>query len=154
MNANEENNQPAKSVDKIIMTSQARALANKKIKKRELEEELKQVNKEIEKLELALAEIMSEHALSNFTIDELGQFILAIRTFPTILNEEKFFAWLEAQGDSGLIKRTVHPQTLRAYFGEKQKEFEEKGGDLRAELNGIIGVFEKVSIMFRRKSNG
>jgi hypothetical protein len=126
-------------------------LAQKKEQKRAIEETLQEVNTNIEQIEKELCFLMTQEQLSNFTIESIGQFILKLKSYPSIINKEKFFEWVRQQGDDSIIEEAIHPQTLKRYIREKIEELEEKGGDLKSELKDVLSIFEKSSITIRRK---
>ena len=117
-------------------------LATKKVYKESLEGELRDVNRAIDEKEMAMVDIMAALELPSFKHGG-KTFYQYVQSHPRIINEEGFFALLKEYGEDGIIKRTVHPQTLKAWVKEKGLEWSER-------FAGKLEIFEKVKIGVRK----
>ncbi len=111
--------------------------------KAEYEEILKRANGRIEKIELKMIGIMQENDLPKFGHDN-RLFYTMVSSFPKVVDEDKFYPWLEEHGEDGIIKRTIHAQTLRAWYKDAEKYYEELAD------GQMLFVFEKVRIGMRK----
>ena len=72
-------------------------------------------------------------------------FYLSTQTFPKIVDEDGFFQWLAENGEDGIIKQTIYPQTLRGWYKEKR--------DLYAEIlaeRKYLEIFEKIRVNVKK----
>lgn len=131
----------------------AELVASLKEEKTDLNKKLKNLNAELEEAERVLAEMMVERQISNFTMDEVGQFILMQKKYPRIIDKEAFFRWLKEKGDDSIIETTINPQTLKKYIREKGDEWAiNNEEDIEDELKGLVDVFVKNAISLRRSA--
>jgi hypothetical protein len=96
----------------------ARDLANAKAWKDQAEEELSNANKEVDRLEKELADEMLARKVDLFRVPGLGTFSQGLKNYPSVNDQNSFFAWLKKTKNDGLIKPTVHPQTLKGFINE------------------------------------
>lgn len=117
-------------------------------RKKELEDELKEVNSDITETEEQLVAAMVEEEMQNFTRNG-RQFVLTSRTYanakagmmPAICD------WMKGHELGDMVKESVHPQTLQAWVKEKMEE----AGALPEELSELVNVYEKSGISIRKK---
>lgn len=111
--------------------------------KETIEAQLSDANKEIEQTEALMLASMEACRIDKFAhADKL--FYPIVQSYPKILDQDKFYTWLEEHGEDGIIKRTVHPQTLRAWYKEQALEH---GEQLVGER--MIEAFEKIKVGVR-----
>jgi len=108
-----------------------------------LSKELDEKKKILSLWEERLIEEMENQGLKRFDLPQ-ASFSISVQVFPSIEDEKRFFEYLDSTGDGGMIKRTVHHQTLRAWF--------KKGGWRHDNLPPGLKIFEKVAINMRRKN--
>lgn len=147
----------------------ARKLADARSRRDAIEADLDKVNKEIAGddktpgIEPRLAKLMIDSGLQLFSL-EGHTFFTAVSSFPKILDEFGFFEFLAARGMDDIIKRSIHPQTLKAWFKEHPELEEDLKSPRRitADLTAIMGdvvvtdlppllsVYEKINVRVRR----
>ena len=96
-------------------------LAELKFDKDRLEGELREQNKAIDMQQALCVAMMDKYGFKNCRTDT-AQFIRSHQKRPHVLNEDALFADLEARGQSALIKRSVHHQSLVGLINEAEKE--------------------------------
>jgi sulfatase maturation enzyme AslB (radical SAM superfamily) len=134
--------EPASDDPAKTLVGLADELADTKREKASLEDQLKTVNKGIDDIELKMVDIMTALDMDNFKHDG-KMFYQFVQSHPRVTDEEGFFALLEEYGEGGIIKRTVHPQTLKAWCKDKSLEWGER-------LAGKLEIFEKIRIGVRK----
>lgn len=115
--------------------------------KKELQDELKAVNAELEEVEQQLAELMINEEMQNFTRN--GQtFYLNTRIYANAIadRKEELFAWLKENGYGDLVYETVNANSLAAFVREQLEEADKFPEGL-AEL---VNVFEKTTVGMRK----
>ena len=117
-------------------------------RKKELEDELKEVNSDITETEEQLVNAMVEEEMQNFTRNG-RQFILTSRTYASAKSGmmTAICVWMKENGLGDMVKESVHPQTLQAWVKEKMEE----AGALPEELGEMLNVYEKSGISIRKK---
>lgn len=112
--------------------------------KKDVEEEVKYLNGEIEKVTDELTGLMTENELSSFTYSGFT-YSLSTRTFASALagDKESLYEALRENGYGGLITETVNSNTLSSTVSEL---IEENGGAYPDWLNGKISTYDKVSV--------
>jgi len=117
-------------------------------RKKELEDELKEVNSDITETEEQLVAAMVEEEMQNFTRNG-RQFILTSRTYASAKSGmmTAICVWMKENGLGDMVKESVHPQTLQAWVKEKMEE----AGALPEELGEMLNVYEKSGISIRKK---
>lgn len=91
----------------------------------EIKKKLEQLNEEMEPLKkreyviekTLLPELMMDQDIQSVNIEGVGGIYKKVDAFVNVKkeNEDSFFEWLVANGESDLIKATVHPSTLKAW---------------------------------------
>lgn len=93
-----------------------------KLKKKNLEREAADVEKEIRELERVLVETMELEELQNFKDDDGRTFFLKSDIYLKKTNETALFNWLKNMGAGDAIKYSIHPETLKSIIrGELEK---------------------------------
>jgi len=117
-------------------------------RKKELEDELKEVNSDITETEEQLVAAMVEEEMQNFTRNG-RQFILTNRTYANAKAGmmPEICSWMKDNGLADMVKESVHPQTLQAWVKEQLEEV----GALPKELGEMLNVYEKSGISIRKK---
>mgnify|MGYP006976746802 CR=1 FL=1 len=116
-------------------------------RKKELEEQTKETNAEIERVERELVDLMRIHELQNFKRSG-KMFIPTTKTFasPKAESKERVYAWLKENGYADLVKETVHAQS----FSSLVNEWIEQDGEIPEPVADMINLTEKVGITIRK----
>ena len=133
------------SNDLFALADELREL--KKTKKR-LEDELKAVGQEIDRVDADLAQRMADAETQNFTRNGT-MFCLTnmTRASATAGRKDELFEALRAAGDDDLIYETVNANSLSAFVKEQTME----NGDILPQwLDGLVTVFEKTTVGVRK----
>lgn len=133
------------SNDLFALADQLREL--KETKKR-LEDELKAVGLEIDRVDAALAEQMIASETQNFTRNGT-MFCLTstTRASATAGRKDELFEALSAAGYGDLVYETVNANSLSAFVKEQTAENEDI---LPSWLDGLVTVFEKTTVGVRK----
>jgi len=115
-----------------------------KQRKKELEEQVKDLTAEISRVDWQLVEEMSESETQNFTRNGT-QFILTTKHFVSAAAGEAdtLYQAMKNEGFGGLVKETVHPSTLNSFVRE---QIDENNYELPVWLHGLVNVFDKSTI--------
>ena len=122
-------------------------LAALKQRKRELEDELKEVNAKIGRVDQELSNLMLEEELQSFNRN--GQtFYVNTKTFASAIPDKKqeLFAWLKENGYGDMITETVNHNTLSAFVREMLSETDQ----LPEGLEELVNVYEKTTVGIRK----
>lgn len=122
-------------------------LAALKQRKRELEDELKEVNAEIGRVDQELSNLMLEEELQSFNRN--GQtFYVNTKTFASAIPHKKqdLFTWLKEHGYGDMVTETVNANTLSAFVREMLSETDQ----LPEGLGELVNVFEKTTVGIRK----
>lgn len=119
-----------------------------KDKKKELDAQVKELGAEIEQLDLALSDAMTEAECERFSRNGTT-FYLNTRLFasPIAGQKEDMFRALKSNGYAELVTETVNANTL-ASFVKEQKEI--NNDEIPDWISSVINVFEKVSVGVRK----
>ena len=122
-------------------------LAALKADKEELEAKLKAKNADVDKVTADLIKHMRAINLTGFKTPR-GTFSMSTRMFPSIVDQEKAYAWLREHNLGSIIKETVHSGTL----GTTVKELLEGGILNLAQLEEVgLSSYNKETISLRKK---
>jgi hypothetical protein len=116
-------------------------------RKNALEEEIKEVNAELERVQQELIEQMRLNGLDNFRRN--GKlFIPVTKTWasPKAEFKEAVITWLKENGFGDMVKETVHSQTFNSWANEMI----EQEGMLPEEIADLVSVYDKVSVQVRK----
>ena len=133
------------SNDLFVLADELREL--KETKKR-LEDELKAVGLEIDRVDTVLAQRMSDTETQNFTRNGT-MFCLTstTRASATAGRKEELFEALREAGYGDLIYETVNANSLSAFVKEQTTE---NNDSLPQWLDGLVSVFEKTTVGVRK----
>ena len=133
------------SNDLFALADELREL--KETKKR-LEDELKAVGLEIDRVDAVLAQRMADTETQNFTRNGT-MFCLTstTRASATAGHKEELFEALRAAGFGDLIYETVNANSLSAFVKEQTTENDDV---LPPWLDGLVTVFEKTTVGVRK----
>ena len=133
------------SNDLFALADELREL--KETKKR-LEDELKTVGLEIDRVDADLAERMADAETQNFTRNGT-MFCLTNTTRASAAagRKDELFAALRAAGFGDLVYETVNANSLSAFVKEQTTENEDV---LPQWLDGLVNVFEKTTVGVRK----
>jgi hypothetical protein len=128
---------------------EAEFLSHLKDNKSQVEEELKQIKKQIENQEKKLIDMMVDSELQNFKGKNGITYSLKTTVIPNVLAENKvaLVEALKENGYAGLVKEEVNAQTFKSFVKEQGWEIDEQ---LPEYLQGIVSLYEKTSIGTRR----
>lgn len=123
-------------------------LKTAKDRKKELDAQVKEVNAEIESLDLALSDAMAEAELDRFSRNG-STFYLNTRLFasPAAGRKDDLMQVLKDQGYGSIVVETVNANTLASFVKEQMAANE----DVIPEwLSDVVSTFEKVSVGVRK----
>lgn len=123
-------------------------LKGAKDKKKELDAQVKELGAEIERLDLALSDAMTEAECERFSRNGTT-FYLNTRLFasPMAGRKEDMLQALKLNGYAELVTETVNANTL-ASFVKEQKEL--NNDEIPDWISSVVSVFEKVSVGVRK----
>lgn len=126
----------------------ADALRELKETKKRLEDELKAVSLEIDRVDTVLAQRMSDTETQNFTRNGT-MFCLTstTRASATAGRKDELFEALRTAGYGDLVYETVNANSLSAFVKEQTTE---NGDNLPHWLDGLVTVFEKTTVGVRK----
>lgn len=119
-----------------------------KDRKKELDAQIKDVNAEIESLDLALSDAMAEAELERFSRNG-STFYLNTRLFasPAAGRKDDLMQTLKDQGYGSIVVETVNANTLASFVKEQMAANEDV---LPEWLSDVVSTFEKVSVGVRK----
>lgn len=117
-------------------------------RKKELADQTKENNAEIERLDLALSEGMAEAECEKFTRNG-STFYLNSRLFASPASGRKadLMQALKDNGYGSIVTETVNANTLASFCKEQLAANDE---ELPEWLSGVVNTFEKVSVGVRK----
>ena len=129
------------------LADRAKILLEARRQKEVAEELLRTANLSIERAEQSLYEQMQQENIEKFAAHGM-LFYPIVQAFPSVNKEleNEFFEWLEAKNESGIIKRTIHNQTLRAWWSANSDQFAEE-----ISANQFLKIYEKIRIASRKQ---
>lgn len=117
-------------------------------RKEALEGEIKEINKILSDPQDGLyPRILRQFdalGITNMKVDGVGTVYTFEMAVPKVLDDEQFIAWLDARGDGGIAKRSIHHQTLRAWYKDKL----ESGNDVPPRT--MVDVYNVREVRFRK----
>ena len=133
------------SNDLFALADELREL--KETKKR-LEDELKTVGLEIDRVDAVLAQRMVDAETQNFTRNGTMFCLISMtRASAAAGRKDELFEALREAGYGDLVYETVNANSLSAFVKEQTTE----NGDILPEwLNGLVTVFEKTTVGVRK----
>ena len=119
-----------------------------KERKKELETQVKEVNAEIEQLDLALSDAMAEQEVERFSRNG-NTFYLNTRLFasPAAGRKDELMQTLKDNGYGSLVVETVNANTLASFVREQKAA---NNDEIPQWLAGVISAYEKVSVGVRK----
>ena len=126
-------------------------LKNLRDEKKDLEQQMKALNAQLDETDFALAAAMAESETQNFT--RAGMiFCLTNTTRASAMAEQKeaLFEALRAGGYGDLIYETVNANSLSAFVKEQMTENDETLPDW---LDGLVNVYEKTTVGVRKAAS-
>ena len=116
--------------------------------KKELDAQVKEVNAEIEQLDLALSDAMAEQEVERFSRNG-STFYLNTRLFasPAAGRKDEMMQTLKDNGYGSLVVETVNANTLASFVKEQKAA---NGDEVPQWLSDVVSVFEKVSVGVRK----
>lgn len=123
-------------------------LKNCKEYKKELDTKLKEVNAEIERLDLALSDAMTEAECERFSRNG-STFYLSSRLFasPAAGRKDALIETLKENGFGAIVTETVNANTLASFVKEQMAVNDDEVPEW---LSGVVNTFEKVSVGIRK----
>ena len=96
----------------------ARALRDEK---ETLESRVKEINKSLDETpEPVILKQFDAPGIGNMRVQGVGLVYKSETDIPTILDNDKFLEWIDGAGDGGIAKRTVHYQTMKAWYKDRK----------------------------------
>jgi hypothetical protein len=106
----------------------ARALGDLQAQKEFLEDQTKELNKDIEVLVMSIIpEMMADLEVSTITIEDVGRLQTRADAWVTVLagDREEVHDWMRENGHESMVKETIHAGTLKAFIKQQVKNGEE-----------------------------
>ena len=125
----------------VLADLAAKLMTEKRAKEAAAEAE-KAANKEIERLEGIMLEQMGLQQIEKFAAH--GQlFFPLVQQNPSVNKEleAEFFEWLREKNEDGIMKLTIHPQTLKSWYKEKSDNYAEELSEKK-----FLSVYERIRI--------
>ncbi len=114
------------------------------------EQELKEINAEIERVDFALSEIMAQTETQNFTrAGTLFCLTTTIRASAVAGCKDDLFCALKVEGFGELVQETVNSNSFSAFVKE---QIAENGDVLPDWLNGLVNIYEKATVGVRKSA--
>lgn len=119
-----------------------------KDKKKELDAQVKEIGAEIERLDLALSDAMTEAECERFSRNG-STFYLSSRLYASPIDGQKeaMFVALKSNGFGEIVTETVNANTL-ASFVKEQREL--NNDEIPEWISAVVSSFEKVSVGIRK----
>ena len=116
--------------------------------KKHLEDELKAIGLEIDRIDVCLAQRMADAETQNFTRNGT-MFCLTSTTRASVVSghKDELFEALREAGFGDLVYETVNANSLSAFVKEQTTE---NGDALPQWLDGLVNVFEKTTVGVRK----
>lgn len=116
--------------------------------KKDTEQRVKELNAELDEVDAALAQLMTDTETQNFTRSGT-MFCLTntTRASATADRKDELFDALRTEGHGGLIYETVNANSLSAFVREQISENDDVLPDW---LEGLVSVFEKTNVGVRK----
>lgn len=111
----------------------------------DVREREKRLNALLEALKRALVEDFEKQNATSMKIDGAGTLYLHRSEYPRVIADklEAFIEWLDANGHSALAKRTIHHQSLRAFYKEQVENEQPVPSDL-------LEVHQEIEVRLKR----
>ena len=119
-----------------------------KERRKELDAQVKEVNAEIEQLDLALSDAMAEQEVERFSRNG-STFYLNTRLFasPAAGRKDELMQTLRDNGYGSLVVETVNANTLASFVKEQKAA---NGDEIPEWLAGVVSAYEKVTVGVRK----
>ena len=116
--------------------------------KKELDAQVKEVNAEIEQLDLALSDAMAEQEVERFSRNG-STFYLNTRLYasPAAGRKDELMQTLKDNGYGSLVVETVNANTLASFVKEQKAA---NGDEIPEWLAGVVSAYEKVTVGVRK----
>ena len=116
--------------------------------KKELDAQVKEVNAEIEQLDLALSDAMAEQEVERFSRNG-STFYLNTRLFasPAAGRKDELMQTFKDNGYGSLVVETVNANTLASFVKEQKAA---NGDEIPPWLAGVVSAYEKVTVGVRK----
>ena len=137
-------------MDSEKMFELADQLKNLRDLKKDLEQQVKDVNAKIDETDYRLTELMAESETQNFTRSGT-MFCLTTKTRASAVagSKEELYSALRQQGFGELVYETVNANSLSSFVKE---QIEENDDTLPDWLTGLVNVFDKTTVGVRKAS--
>ena len=134
----------SKNMDNEEFFSMADELKAAKDEKKELEEQVKEVNARIGMLDASLSGAMTDAECDHFSRNGMT-FYLSSRLFasPQSGHRDEMIAALREKGYGSIVTETVNANTLASFVKE---QMESNGDEMPGWLEPVVSTYEKVSV--------
>ena len=124
----------------------ARLVTDKRADKKNLEDELKKLNADLDECESRLIQAMADEELDGFKL-EGRSYILTSRLYasPKAGQKDKVIEWFKSSDMSDIVQETINAQTLTATVKAMQEEM-----PLPEDLTALLNIYEKPGISIRK----
>jgi hypothetical protein len=117
-----------------------------RLTKEDAEARTKTANEMIRKVESEIVAKMQEEEIDKFA--HAGSlFSPRVESHPSVNKDTEalFHTWLEQNGEDGILRRTVHPSTLKAWYKQNADRFAEELTE-----KGLVKVYEEIRVSVRK----
>lgn len=124
----------------------ARLVTDKRADKKNLEDELKKLNADLDECESSLIQAMADEELDSFKL-EGRSYILTSRLYasPKAGQKDEVIEWFKSSDMSDIVQETINAQTLTATVKAMQEEV-----PLPEDLTALLNIYEKPGISIRK----
>jgi len=130
----------------MSLSNMADLLLSYRLEKEDAEERLKRANERIRQVEGEIVATMQAEEIDKFGHDGF-LFFPRVESHPSVNKdmEALFHTWLEQHGEDGILRRTVHPSTLKAWYKQNADRFAEELSE-----KGLVKVYEEIRVSVRK----
>jgi len=124
----------------------ARLVTDKRADKKNLEDELKKLNADLDEYESRLVQAMADEELDSFKLE--GRiYILTSRLYasPKAGQKDEVIKWFKSSDMLDIVQETINAQTLSATVKAMQEEM-----PLPEDLTALLNIYEKPGISIRK----
>lgn len=134
-----------KDAASAALVADLRAVRTLRTEKEELEGKLTSINRALADLNPRILKQLDALGITNIKADGVGTAYIFDMAVPKVVDADKLVGWLDANGEGGIARRTIHHQTLGAWYRERLEN-----GQAVPEKS-LIDVYNVREVRFRKK---
>lgn len=134
-----------KDAASAALVADLRSVRVLRTEKEELEGKLSQINKALADLNPRILRQLDALGITNIKADGVGTAYIFDMAVPKVVDPDKLVGWLDSNGEGGIARRTIHHQTLGAWYRERL----ENGQGVPPK--DLIDVYNVREVRFRKK---